>query len=512
MAGKSSMTRLLAKLAALSWASYCIAGTQTARASEIVEPAPIPAESQIDKQSHEQSRRIFEFGVQLFQEGNLVGALAQFEAAYAVHPNSAALQNIALCQKGLYRYREAKASLSALLLRHPGELSAQDKKTALTVIGELAAFVGQQQITVRPESSRVTIDDQEYTPSELSKPIELNVGEHRLRIEAPGYAPTQRTLAIAGGVGNAPIHVALVPTHGYLTVLTPDDRTAIAIDGHAVAFESYRGFIEPGRHVIQIYRSGFEPYEAVVELDAGQSVTVRGKVGAPVSAPEADEPPEPPSARGPSPRQLSGWYGLVEGSILNWNGAPQDIEPTKNSVWGTGYGLRAGYRLFTPVGVEAVAGVTHHNANGSCDASFALSPNCQTILAPTYSSPTHFDYTLDTRRAGGAVRIMSGGESIRFTSSVGVGAVSHDLHLPKHTLKGFDAYFALEAGAQINIHHFLVEMVGFGWFDSASSIGAGNYKPYQEGNGIQMFGVSLRVGWSEWTPRDAHLHDAPGRP
>jgi hypothetical protein len=54
----------------------------------------------------------------------------------------------------------------------------------------------------------------------------------------------------------------------------------------------------------------------------------------------------------------------------------------------------------------------------------------------------------------------------------------------------------------MNIDHFLVEFVGFGWFDSASGIHSGLNMPYQEGNGIQMFGLSLRVGWSEWTPHE----------
>ena len=502
------MTRLLVNWAGLACALYCIAGAEPVLATESVAPTLGPEASQADKQAHEQSRRIFEFGVQLFREGNLAGALTQFEAAYQVHPNSAALQNMALCQKGLYRYREAKASLEILLEHHQSELSAQDKRTALTVMAELAAFIGSVQITIRPESSRVVIDDREYGPMDLASAIELDVGEHRLKAEAPGYASYQQTLAIAGGVGNKPVNVALSPTHGHLTVLTPDDRTAIAIDGRAVAFESYRGFIEPGRHVIQIYRSGFEPYEAVVELEAGQSVTVRGKVGAPVSDTESDEPSESVPQALAAPRQLTGWYGLIDGSILNWNGAPQDIEIGKNSTLGTSYGLRAGYRLFTPIGVEAAASVTHHEANGSCTSSQPSS--CATLLTP--ANLKSFDYTLDSRRVGGALRIMSGGESVRFTSGVGVGAVSHDLHLPNHTLKGFDAYFALEAGAQINIDHFLVEMVGFGWFDSASSIRSGDYLPYMQGNGIQMFGLALRVGWSEWTPRDTHRHQMPGRP
>lgn len=104
------------------------------------------------------------------------------------------------------------------------------------------------------------------------------------------------------------------------------------------------------------------------------------------------------------------------------------------------------------------------------------------------------------------MRLMSGGEKLRFTSSVGIGAVSHDLRVFRMQAKGFDAYFALEAGAQLNVHHLLLELVGFGWFESASSVksrdAAGEYTPYLNGNGIQMFGLSLRAGWSEWTPQD----------
>ena len=142
-----------------------------------------------------------------------------------------------------------------------------------------------------------------------------------------------------------------------------------------------------------------------------------------------------------------------------------------------------------------MVGATHQSATGDCMTGGSGAPACTSGVVRTQ---------LNSRRAGGALRIMSGGESVRFTSSVGVGAVSHDLYVPGMVAKGFDAYFSLEAGAQVNIDHFLVEWVAFGGFDSASSIKSGNYRPYLEGNGIQMFGLSLRVGWSEWTPRDAH--------
>jgi hypothetical protein len=192
---------------------------------------------------------------------------------------------------------------------------------------------------------------------------------------------------------------------------------------------------------------------------------------------------------------LRGWYGLLDLSVLNWVGAPEFIDTSGHSHLGYGYGLHAGYRILTPIGVEAVIGATHHEVTGTCE---AYAASC---------SGTTTEYQLDTRRAGGALRLMSGGEFVRFTSSVGIGTVSHDLRVFSMQPKGFDAYFALEAGAQINLDHVLLEVVGFGWFESASSIKSRDptgreYTPYMNGNGIQMFGLSLRAGWSEWTPRD----------
>ena len=485
-----------AKVVALAWQIIWLAGTEPAIAAD--NPLAMSHREAVtaDAAAHEQSRGFFDNGVRLYQDGNLTGALAEFEAAYQIHPNSAAMQNIALCQKALFRYRDAKSSLELLLRRHEHELSPSDLKAARQVIAELATVIGTVKVTVTPATAKVSIDDRALTQSELAGSLDLDVGEHRLRIEAEGFEPVQRTLIIAGGASNPPLSVSLSPTHGYLTVLTPDEYTAIAIDGRAVAFESFRGYVEPGRHVIQIYRSGFEPYEAVVELEAGQSVTIRGKVGVELSESEAEEATLSQQPNSAPPRQIRGWYGLIDASVLNWNGAPQDIEPTNQPNLGYGYGLHAGYRLFTPIGVEAVAGATHHSVQGTCAAKASVS-YCQTA-----SAGNTINYKLDSRRVGGALRIMSRGESVRFTSSVGVGAIFHELNVAKR-ISGLDAYFALEAGTQLNIDHLLIEFVAFGWFDSASGIKSGQDMPYQEGNGIQMFGLSLRIGWSEWTPRDA---------
>src|ERR1039458_2547571 len=109
------MMRSTAMFVALAGGVFCLAGTVPAFAANNIATTLNPESMPEDQRAHEQSRRLFDFGVRLYQEGNMLGALAEFDAAYQIHPNSAALQNLALCQKALYRYREAKATLEQLL-------------------------------------------------------------------------------------------------------------------------------------------------------------------------------------------------------------------------------------------------------------------------------------------------------------------------------------------------------------------------------------------------------------
>ena len=148
---------------AVSW----LAGTVPAIAANNIVTSLNPESMPEDQRAHEQSRHLFEFGIRLYQEGNMLGALAEFEAAYTIHPNSAALQNLALCQKALYRYREAKASLEQLLKYHDKELSPGDRRTALNVMKELAAFIGTVKLVVTPAAGKVAVDEHDLSAAAL---------------------------------------------------------------------------------------------------------------------------------------------------------------------------------------------------------------------------------------------------------------------------------------------------------------------------------------------------------
>ena len=112
---------------------------------------------------------------------------------------------------------------------------------------------------------------------------------------------------------------------------------------------------------------------------------------------------------------------------------------------------------------------------------------------------------------------MSAGESLRFTSVVGAGAVRHEIDLdppsedgvskvPGGNAKGWDPYFLVEVGAQYNLSHVVFELCGLVFIDGASSAkGNGDdgrtWTPFEDTGGLIMGGIGLRVGWTEWKPR-----------
>ena len=81
-------------------------------------------------------------------------------------------------------------------------------------------------------------------------------------------------------------------------------------------------------------------------------------------------------------------------------------------------GVRAGYRLWTPIGVELMLEGGRHSVNPG------LRQGRRPLRCPARAAVARHAvraaFTLDSLRVGPNLRIMSGGESIRFTSTAGV--------------------------------------------------------------------------------------------
>jgi hypothetical protein len=459
------------------------------------EPGVEPGAKDIDPKT--ESNRHFEFGIKLYEDKNTLAALAEFEAAYRQYPSAAALQNIALCQKQLYRYIESRESLARLLREHGGELSPADRSSVEQAMAELGALVGSVRLSVVPQNAEIVLDGRVLSPVELQQPVIVDVGEHRIAASAPGFAPAFRSFRIAGGHTDVPIALQLQEVTGVVFVKASDEQTAIAIDGRPVAFGAWSGRLEPGQHFIQIYREGYEPFEHELDVEAGKTSHVVGAVGDRIDPAERGSSAE----TGSKPRRsVAGYYGLIHASTLLVRGHPAGFDPASNYDLGWSLGLRAGYRLSSPFGLEAIVE----------SASFHVAGHCKNPSETACGMDWH-DYRLDARRFGAALRLFSSSESLRLTTAVGTGVVSHDFKDAIHNAAGLDAFMLLEVGLQANWRHTLWELFGTAVFEGAGNTHIGNFRPYAESNGIQMYGIGLRVGWGEWTKSAQPLPPMPQR-
>jgi len=444
----------------------------------------------------EQARRHFKNGIKLFQDRDFAGALAEFEASYKLKPGPASLQNIALSLKELRRYAEAANALDALLKRHSAELRDDETRAVKDALGELADLIASLVIVVTPAGANVTVDGRGISAAERAQGVRVGVGEHTISAEAPGYQRSEQIVRLASRERRR-VELKLRLVSGLLSVETNDPEAAIAVNGKPLAFEHWRGTVPPGEHYVQVYKStGFKPFEKRFEIAAGQSVEIE----APELA-EAEEPEEadvPASAKPSMLLKQRGWYLLGTVGAMSPLTAPTYFDQQNADVSGGMIGVRGGYRLYTPIAVELMIEA------GRNDVRNVVCKRPGDVATPECDGETEFDYDLGSVRLGPNLRLMSTADSLRFIGALGAGAVFHQLKtsgLPdgEREFKGADAYFLMEAGAQINFGHLLLEGTLSYYIEGTSNLGDNLGNAYEPAV-LHMVAVGLRGGWSQWTP------------
>ena len=197
----------------------CLLGVMPRSAHTAPAADPDAPSSTASAEATAEARRHFKLGIKLYQDTNYPGALAEFEAAYAEKPGSSSLQNVALCQKALFRYREAAATLEELLRVHGNELDEGETKAVTEAITELHGLVGSLVVNVEPSDAKITLDGRAVPQSELRTGVDVNVGEHTLVADLPGYARLSRVVRVASGQKPLSIELKLRATDGFCSEL-----------------------------------------------------------------------------------------------------------------------------------------------------------------------------------------------------------------------------------------------------------------------------------------------------
>lgn len=244
------------------------------------EGAPSPAsKGEPGSEAKAEAKARFDKALQLFEEGDLAGALAEFERAYALTGNLVVLYNIGLVHDAMGRYVEADRALSQVLAASPDPLKPEWRTRALAAQAHARARIGTIEITlggveqVDWAGAVVELDGVDVGRWPLSSPLRASIGKHVVSVLAKGFAPARKEVSVAG---EASSKVTLEPVAvegklAQLAVQTNVAKATILVDGSVVGETPLSTSIAlpPGKHVIEAKRAGYTSASTVLDLSAG---------------------------------------------------------------------------------------------------------------------------------------------------------------------------------------------------------------------------------------------------
>jgi hypothetical protein len=244
---------------------------KAAAATKAVAPAP-DAKKPDDAKKAEAAQR-FDRGLELFDQGDNAGALAEFKRTYEILPNPVVLYNIGLVYAAMNRPVEAVDALDQAVAS--GGLSAKQLERGKQTLADQKARIGRLTVTTTPDGAHVEVDNVEVATTPLAQPIRISEGSHIIGAVAEGYAPARKEVVIAGNA-DASLHLDLVPTQGkQLANLTVrgTEGAELRVDNEVLGKTPLETSITlvAGHHVVELRRPGYST--ARREVDVGEGAT-----------------------------------------------------------------------------------------------------------------------------------------------------------------------------------------------------------------------------------------------
>lgn len=456
--------------------------------------------------TEEAGKAHFKSGVGLFRDGNYAGALAEFEESFRLRPGASALQNIALCQRQLFRYAAAMGSLEKMLASYAGSLSADDKAAAEQTLKELRDKTTRVVFVVSPKDAALLVDGKVLEGAERRSMV-LDVGEHRVVLSAPGFADLDRRFSIAGAEKEVPL--SLSSATAKLTVVTDDPAAVVFVDGAEQGKGSWTGSVAANeRHVVKVEKPGHAPTVADVILKLDEAREIKLPIGAPL------EDGKPGAAK--APLTSTGFYGFGTATLYFVGQHPDGFKTVQDKPENGGYfGIRAGYRLAPRWGLELLAEGGSHTVGPGCYR-YPDEPCTEASEQQPY-------YDLTGYRVGVGGRFFGKGNTVRLIGTGAIGLAYHVFEIkpadPRPGATGrqpapgkgnaANAFFLGEVGAQIPIGRALVDVVAVAAIDGMSNIRVNdqaclkleepcNRAVYNGNKTVTMGGIGIRVGYGRW--------------
>jgi len=220
----------------------------------------------------------FDRGLRLFNQGENAGALVEFKRAYELTSDPLLLFNIGLV------YAEQKRPVDAVdaldrLLASPAKLTSDQRAKAQRVRAEQAAFIAFVEVATTVPAV-IDVDGIEIARTPMVGSARIAAGTHQVGAVAPGYAPSHRSIDIAGGETRK-LSFDLVPGEaalGHVAIHSSLPGAEVLVDGKPVPGKTPLAStlaVPPGEHRIELRRDGYRPAAQVLRIDIGSVADLR---------------------------------------------------------------------------------------------------------------------------------------------------------------------------------------------------------------------------------------------
>ena len=172
-------------------------GVSLALAPGFARAAPPPAS--VSSRAVEEARGRFQKAIQLFRDGNLESALAEFRGAYQAAPSYRVLYNIAQVQLELHDDVEALKTFRQYLVDGGAEIPSERRAKVESDIEKLEGRVAYLEITTNVDGAQISVDDVPVGVSPLEWTVPVKAGPRKITVAKGGYGFVARSVTVAGG-------------------------------------------------------------------------------------------------------------------------------------------------------------------------------------------------------------------------------------------------------------------------------------------------------------------------
>jgi hypothetical protein len=146
-----------------------------------------------------EAREHYSRALALYNDGNIAGALVEFERANNLAPSYRILYNIALCHSQLHNYAQALDMFERYLEEGGDAIPPERVDDVRSRMARLRDYVGFLSIRTTPDGASLFVDDIHVGTTPLDAPVRVALGRHRLRFAHPGYETEVRVVEVAAG-------------------------------------------------------------------------------------------------------------------------------------------------------------------------------------------------------------------------------------------------------------------------------------------------------------------------